>query len=228
MPDGKNISGMFSISHILVLHFTLKLSLLYKNLMQLLVLLQGTRDKVDRAIRQFKNNKAPAVDEIPAELLKCGRHMISEALQDLFNNVWADENISDELWEGVITKLAKKGDLTDCNSWRGIILLTILGRAFCIELLNQLKLAVDILLWEEQVGFRSASCAPSKYSLLKTLLSSTWNTRCAWRSISLTSRRHSVVYITHHSGKLLAYMGSLTALSISSEACMTVPNDASR
>ena len=46
-----------------------------------------TRDEVDRTIRQLKNNKAHQVDEKPAELLKCRRDTISEALQDLFNTM---------------------------------------------------------------------------------------------------------------------------------------------
>ena len=54
------------------------------------------------------------------------------------------ENVS--LTAGVIVKLPKKGDLTDCNNWRGITLLSIL--------LETLRQSIDIHLREEQAGFR--------------------------------------------------------------------------
>ena len=118
--------------------------------------------------------------------------------------------------------------LRDCNNWWGITLLLIPGKAFCIVLLNQMKWAVDILLQEEQAGFRSGRSCTSKYSLSKTSLSSALNTRCDWRLILLTSRRHLIVYIAWSFWKTVHIYGSLTVSSMSSEPCMTIPSAKSR
>ena len=59
----------------------------------------------------------------------------------------------------MIVKIPKKGNIAECNSWRGITLLSIPGKIFCIVLLNRIKDAANKALREEQAGFRKGrSC----------------------------------------------------------------------
>ena len=51
-------------------------------------------------------------------------------------------------------KLPKKGDLSSCNNWRGIMLLSIPGKVLSRIMLERLKAALDKRLREEQAGFR--------------------------------------------------------------------------
>ena len=54
----------------------------------------------------------------------------------------------------IIVKLPKKGNLSDCNNWRGI------------TLLNRVQNAVDQTLREEQAGFRKGrSCTEQIFAL---------------------------------------------------------------
>ena len=57
--------------------------------------------------------------------------------------------------KGIIVKLPKIGNLTDCNNWRGITLLSVPGKILCRVMLDRVKTAVDKILREEQAGFRA-------------------------------------------------------------------------
>jgi hypothetical protein len=41
-------------------------------------------------------------------------------LYPLLENIWKEEKIPKEWEEGSIIKIPKKGDLSNCNNWRGI------------------------------------------------------------------------------------------------------------
>jgi hypothetical protein len=49
--------------------------------------------EVNKAIQVLKNNKAPGLDGIPAELLKHGKENIVEELTYLFNLIWQQEQM---------------------------------------------------------------------------------------------------------------------------------------
>ncbi|VDP31808.1 unnamed protein product, partial [Schistosoma curassoni] len=57
-------------------------------------------------------------------------------------------------WKGHFVKIAKKGDLSKCENYRGITLLSIPGKVFNRLLLNRMKGAVDAQLRDQQAGFR--------------------------------------------------------------------------
>lgn len=43
----------------------------------------------------------------------------------------------------LVVKVFKKGDLSDCNNWRGVTLLPIISKIFCRMLLERIKNGVD-------------------------------------------------------------------------------------
>ena len=56
--------------------------------------------------------------------------------------------------KGLIVKIPKKGDLQNCDNWRGITLLSMPSKIFCRVLLNRIEGAIDVNLRQEQAGFR--------------------------------------------------------------------------
>ena len=63
-------------------------------------------------------------------------------------------------------KLPRKGDLSDCNNWRGITLLPVPEKVFCKVILNRLQTKVNRTLREEQTGFRGGrSCSEQIFTL---------------------------------------------------------------
>jgi len=66
-------------------------------------------------------------------------------LTKLCNDIWQTKNVQSEWRNGIIIPLPKKGDLTDCNNWRGIALLPVYhaGKVFSSVLLGRIKNAID-------------------------------------------------------------------------------------
>jgi len=74
----------------------------------------------------------------------------------LLQHIWEGERIPDEWRSGIIVKLSKKGDLSACNNWRGIQLLSLPLKSLSRILLERLKTSVDKQLRDEQAGFRTS------------------------------------------------------------------------
>ena len=70
----------------------------------------------------------------------------------------------------MIITLPKKGDLSNCNNWRGITLLSVPGKVFCAVLLNRLKDSIDLKLREEQAGFRSGRSCSEQILTLRNII----------------------------------------------------------
>ena len=68
----------------------------------------------------------------------------------------SSERFSERCGMKVIVKLPKKGDIRDCNNWRGVALLTVTSKIFGRVVINQVENAVDRVLRKEQAGFRQA------------------------------------------------------------------------
>ena len=64
--------------------------------------------------------KQPGIDEIQAEILKADVEITANAFLPLFVNVWIDETLPADWMQGIIVKIPKKGDLSECRNWRGI------------------------------------------------------------------------------------------------------------
>jgi len=135
---------------------------------QLPVVLEDITEKeVSVAVRQLKNGKSAGVDKIQAELLKTANSTIPHLTSvSLCNLVWQQEAVPVDWRRGIIIPLTKKDDLTDCNNWRGITLLSVTGKVFEKVLLNRIHNIVDQLLRQQQAGFRPGrSCIDQIFSL---------------------------------------------------------------
>ncbi|VDP24769.1 unnamed protein product [Schistosoma margrebowiei] len=79
------------------------------------------------AIRQIKSDKAAGPDNIPAEALKADVAATARILHILFNKICDEEQVPTDWKEGLLIKIPKKGDLSNCDNYRGITLLSIPG-----------------------------------------------------------------------------------------------------
>jgi len=125
-----------------------------------------SKAEIRKAINALKNGKAAGPDEIPAEAIKADMETAVDMLHSLFSKIWEEEKVPAQWSEGIIIKLPKKGDLGNCNNYRGIMLLSVPGKVFNRVLLERMKEAVDPMLRDQQAGFRkNRSCADQIASL---------------------------------------------------------------
>ena len=116
----------------------------------------------------LKTGKAPGIDNIPAEFIKCNTESLSNILQILFKKIWHQERIPEDWRKGLIIKLPKKGNLTNPNNWRGITLLPVISKIFLKVIHSRIseKMEEENKIQEEQAGFRAGrSCTDQIFTL---------------------------------------------------------------
>jgi hypothetical protein len=74
-------------------------------------------------------------------------------LYPLLEKIWKEEKIPKEWEEGLIIKIPKKGDQSNCNNWRGITLLSIPSKILTRIILNRIQNTEEQHLRKEQAGF---------------------------------------------------------------------------
>ncbi|VDO92622.1 unnamed protein product [Schistosoma margrebowiei] len=111
-----------------------------------------TKEEIRMAVRQIKNGKAAGPDNIPAEALKSDIEVTTNMLHLLFKKT-EEEQVPMDWKERHLIKIPKKGDLSKCENYRGITLLSIPGKFFNRVLLKRMKNAVDAQLRDQQAGF---------------------------------------------------------------------------
>ena len=129
-----------------------------------------TEDEIVFALKQMKTNKASGLDFIPSELLKLGGHSIIKELTEIANIIWSNESTPTDWNNGVITRLPKKGDLSNCDNWRGITLLATTRKVISRVLLKRIQDHTDELLREEQAGFRKGRSVNEQVFTLRTII----------------------------------------------------------
>ena len=128
-----------------------------------------TRIEIKNAIKKLKNGKAAGCDNTPPEAIKAGEDMSEEVLLDLCNRIWSEEKMP-EWKKGLLIKLPKKGDLSYCKNWRGIMLLNMASKVFCRVILERIKTALDGKLREEQAGFQDGRSCTDEIATLRIIV----------------------------------------------------------
>jgi hypothetical protein len=127
--------------------------------------------EIIEATRLLKRGKACGVDLVSNEMLKCGITTLLPLIVKVFNSVLS-EGVYPSLWSGSWLKpLHKNGDWYDPNRYRGISIMSCVGKLFCTVLNRRLVkfTKANKLNSKVQIGF-SEDCRTSDHILtLKTL-----------------------------------------------------------
>lgn len=129
-----------------------------------------SRVEITKAIKTLKNGKAAGPDGIPPEALKATPTQSAEMLQPLLQKIWEEEKIPDAWKTGYLVKLPKKGDLSQCGNWRGIMLLSIASKVLTRVILERMKEALDKELRPEQAGFRQNRSCTDQIATLRIII----------------------------------------------------------
>ena len=92
---------------------------------------QPTLEELSKAIDSSACGKAPGTDGIPPDLIKRCKSTLLQPLHDTLCQCWREGGVPQDMKDAKIFTLYKnKGDRSDCNNYRGISLLSIVGKVY--------------------------------------------------------------------------------------------------
>lgn len=129
-----------------------------------------TITEITSALTEMKNGKSPGIDGIPAEILKVDARALASIIEPLFRKIWEEERVPAEWKNGIIVKIPKKGDISECTNWRGVTLLPVLSKVLNRVILKRIKASVEHRLRKEQAGFREHRSCTDLINTLRIIL----------------------------------------------------------
>ena len=115
-----------------------------------------TVEELCKAIDSLAVGKAPGSDSIPPDLIKRCKTTLLHPLHELLCQCWEEGAVPQDMRDAKIVTLYKnKGERSDCNNYRGISLLSIVGKVYARVLLARLQKLAERVYPESQCGFRA-------------------------------------------------------------------------
>ena len=105
-----------------------------------------TMEEVKAAVKAMKSGKTCGADGATTEMIKAEETETPRLLMCIFREIWEGETD--------LPNLPKKGDLGNCDNWRGVTLLLITSNVFSKIIHTRLAEALDEYIRQEQAGFR--------------------------------------------------------------------------
>ena len=129
-----------------------------------------TSEEVRRAIKMLKSRKSPGIDNINAELLKESIITSTHELEILFNRILNEQEIPSDWKRSLIITIPKKGDMTICDNYRGISLLSVPSKVFCRIIIDRIREGIKDKLRNEQAAFRKGRGTSEQVFILRNIL----------------------------------------------------------
>jgi hypothetical protein len=113
-----------------------------------------TLEEVTRKVSRLKAGKSAGVDEIRTEFIKNSGPGGIQWLCRIFNLAMKSSVVPADWSFGVIAPIFKKGNRKVCSNYRGISLLSVVGKVYASVLVDRVRVIVEEVLDEAQSGFR--------------------------------------------------------------------------
>ena len=132
-----------------------------------------------RAVNRLKNGKAGGSSGIRPEMVKvaCQDLGFADQLLDLVHTAWKEQSVPRAWKDAVLIPIPKKGDLSNCDNWRGISLLDVVGKATARILQDRLQKLAEDELPESQCGFRKGRGCSDMIFAIRQLVEKSWEHR---------------------------------------------------
>lgn len=124
-------------------------------------------EEVRRAVSEMKSGKAAGLDECRVECLKCGGEAMIEWLVRLLNLCFEKGRVPVEWKDACIVPLYKgKGDRAECGNYRGISLLSVVGKVYGRVLIGRIRKGTGGSIDDVQGSFRCGrSCVDQIFAV---------------------------------------------------------------
>ena len=84
--------------------------------------------------------------------------------------MWRDEKTPRKWRKGLIVKLPKKGNLKECENWRGITLLSVVSKVMGRIVIDRIRTGVESKLRKEQASFRPGRGNTEQIFILRNII----------------------------------------------------------
>lgn len=132
--------------------------------------------EVEVAIQRMNSGKVLGINSITAELLKVCIGFLAHKVHELMVEIWKKEKIP-ENWKKGLIKLPKKENLKECKNFRGITLLSAVGKILGRIIIDCFGEGVDGKLKRSEQSTEKGEEPRTKYSYYRTSLSKSMNGR---------------------------------------------------
>ncbi|CAK1594698.1 unnamed protein product [Parnassius mnemosyne] len=124
-------------------------------------------DEIMKAMKNMKAGKAAGYDRVSLEMLRAGEGVVADLLYTLFNLCWELKRVPGDWCKAVIVPIYKgKGSQQDCKNYRGISVLSIVGKLYAKVLIERVMKETDGKIWDVQAGFRKGmGCTDQVFSM---------------------------------------------------------------
>ncbi len=132
-----------------------------------------TEEEVRKSTSYLKNGKASGIDHIINEFIKHSPPQMVTLIVNFFNLILETGIVPQDWTLGIIVPIYKnKGSMEDPDNYRGITLLSCMGKLFTAILNKRLYQFLDLnkLLGEEQAGFREGYSTLDHIFVLNSLI----------------------------------------------------------
>lgn len=113
-----------------------------------------SKDEIEHALQQMRNGKATGPDEIPIEVIKALGESGIDALYILFNNIYNNGQIPEDMCKSVFIALPKKQGANTCETFRTISLMSHVTKLLLRICVNRMRKKINFEIAEEQYGFQ--------------------------------------------------------------------------
>ena len=140
-------------------------------------------EELEAAICKMRGGKAGGSSGILQEMVRvasCEEELL-DALLELMEEVWKESCVPRDWLNALLVPIPKKGNLSNCNNWRGIALLDVVGNVVSRVLQEWQQELTEDELPELQCGFKKERSCTYMTSLCGSL----------WRSPESTERSFS-------------------------------------
>ena len=112
-----------------------------------------TEEELEEAIFKMKKGKAAGKSGILPELLLYGGGALWLRLLELIQDMWNQGRVVSDWKDALIVPIPKKGDLQQCDNWRGIVsLLDVAGKVFARVIQERLSLKQSVCCLSNSIG----------------------------------------------------------------------------
>ena len=113
-----------------------------------------TWEELELSLSRLKKGKAAGGTEITSEMILAAPGELRGRMLTLMKQIWMEGTVVKDWKDAEIVPIPKKGDLRECDNWRGISLLDVVGKVFARIVQDRLQQIAEGILPDSQCGFR--------------------------------------------------------------------------